>query len=191
MRASTAPKEAWIAIAARRAARAARAALPASASSPTPKSDKDFRLWFASPRHAGGRHRPRPHGARPRRRRLRSSGRDRRPRRSTRRSTASAASPPRSRPIGLAACTVFEANPKIVAHLAETRAPAQQAGRDDQSPVPALLALQEPDHLPRHQPVVRAPGRARATRQRCASTRSTRSTAPSGSRPGAETASAA
>ena len=36
-----------------------------------PKAERDFRLYFARPRHAGGRHRPGAHGARPRRRGLR------------------------------------------------------------------------------------------------------------------------
>ena len=46
-------------------------------------------------------------------------------------------------------------------HLADAGFLLEQAGRDDPPPVPALLALQEADHLPRHGAVVRAPGRGR------------------------------
>ena len=54
---------------------------------------------------------------------------------------------------------VFEANPKIVGPPVRDWLPAQQARRANQAPVPTLLALQEPGAFPRHQPVVRAPGR--------------------------------
>ena len=49
----------------------------------------------------------------------------------------------------------------IVADLAERGLLLNKPGETAAPPVPALLALQEPDHLPRHPAVVRAPGRRR------------------------------
>jgi len=52
---------------------------------------------------------------------------------------------------------VLEANPKIVALLAETGFLLNQPARRCATVSP-LLALQAPGAFPRHQPVVRAPG---------------------------------
>ena len=56
---------------------------------------------------------------------------------------------------------VFEANPKIVADLAERGLLLNKPGEKFRHQYPLLLALQEADHLPRHRAVVRPPGRGR------------------------------
>ena len=119
-----------------------------------PKSDKDFRLTFAS--HAtldagtGLVHR-----ARSRRRRL-----CRGPRRRPGRVRAGGWPRPlhrRSSPVGRH--EGVRGQPEDRGSPVRDWLPAQQARRANQTPVPTLLALQEPGAFPRHQPVVRAPGR--------------------------------
>ncbi len=56
---------------------------------------------------------------------------------------------------------VFDANPKIVARLADTGFLLNKPGRVGAPPVPALLALQDADRLSRHRTVVRAARRRR------------------------------
>ena len=154
----------------------------------TPKSDKDFRLRFASPRHPRRRHRPRAHRARPRRRRLR-----RRPRRRastcTRRSTTSAATPPRCR-TGRG-CPSSRQIPRIVAHLAETGYLLNRPGEEIKHQYPHCWRCKHPvlfratsqwfarlgDLGRRDKPAPAGAGRDRPH--------------AAGSRPGAETASAA
>ncbi len=80
-----------------------------------------------------------------------------------------------------AGLTVWDANPKIIEHLQERGHVDRPAAA--RSHLPALLALQEPDALPRDRAVVRRPRQARLSRR----TRSTRSSATcSGSRPWGE-----
>ena len=59
---------------------------------------------------------------------------------------------------------VFDANPEVVALLAREGRAARL--RQGDALLPRLLALQEPDHLPRHVPVVHRPRPRRAARAR-------------------------
>ena len=115
----------------------------------------EFRLWFARTR----RWRPAPAWCtrRPATARTTTSSDATRPAhlRARRRRRAFTAEVP-----GPGRAPVFEANPRNRRALAERGLPAQQAGRDRAPPVPALLALQEADHLPRDRAVVRASGRS-------------------------------
>ena len=133
----------------------------------TPTQRRRLPAVVRAPRDARGRHRPGAHRARARRRRL-----HRRARasacRSTRRSTTTGASPPTSSTVGRP-CARVRRQPEDRRSSSPTRGLLlNKPGRDGPPPVPALLALQEPDHLPRHPAVVRALGDGRATRRRCA-----------------------
>ena len=109
------------------------------------------------PRH---RHRRRAHRARPRLGRLP----DRRPLRPRHLLPGGRGGPLPARGRGLRGRKVFDANPEVVALLrGEGRAP--RLGQGD-ALLPRLLALQEPDHLPRHLPVVHRPRPGRAPRAR-------------------------
>ena len=81
---------------------------------------------------------------------------------------------------------VFDANPAIVELLREKGALAP--GGQGQALLPHLLALQEPDHLPRHRAVVHRPRRGPAHAARAGARRDRRQRA--GARPGARSASA-
>ena len=154
-----APKESWIAISREglRALEGTRydAALPAAER----RATSDYRLWFA--RHAtleagtGLVHTAPGHGADDY-----VVGREHglpiyAPVDET------AASPPRSTLGELNGAARLRRQPEDRRGARRARPPAQQAGRDDPPPVPPLLALQEPDHLPRHAAVVRAARRGR------------------------------
>ena len=80
---------------------------------------------------------------------------------------------------------VFDANPKVIELLREKG--ALRPGRQGHALLPDLLALQEPDHLPRHRAVVHRPRPGRGPR--CASRRSRRSPRRAGCPPGARSAS--
>ena len=149
-----APQESWIALSREglRALEGTRYAPPF----PRPNSDgdKDYRLWFA--RHAtleagtGLVHTAPGHGADDY-----LVGRDRG-------LTIFAPVDENGRFTGevelgeLDGARVFDANPKIVEQLATRGLLLNKVGETDPPPVPLLLALQEPDHLPRHAAVVRA-----------------------------------
>ena len=83
---------------------------------------------------------------------------------------------------------VFDANPEIVRLPARARRAARLG--QGEALVPDLLALQEPDHLPRHRAVVHRPRRPGERPARSARSTAMRGDGRAGTRPGARSASA-